>query len=86
MKYTKQDFLQLDKTTLDFCRQWLFDTYKRYDLSKNSGKTKKIREYCQYKTDGLLMAYGEIKDLCHKLKNNGGNLCETISLIDEPTD
>lgn len=86
MKYTKQDFLQLDKITLDFCRQWLFDTYKRYDLSKNSGKTKKIREYCQYKTDGLLMAYDEIKELCKKLKNKGGNLCETISLIDEPTD
>lgn len=86
MKYTKQDFLQLDKTTLDFCRQWLFDTFKRYDLSKNSGKTKKIREYCRYKTDGLLMAYDEIKELCDKLKNKGGNLCEIISLIDEPTD
>ena len=86
MKYTKEYISTLDEKTLDFCRQWLFDTYKRYDLSKNSGKTKKIREYCQYKTDGLLMAYAEIKELCDKLKNNGGNLCETISLIDEPTD
>lgn len=86
MKYTKDYIKQLDTKTLDFINNWLFDTYKRYDLSKNAGKTKKIREYCQYKTDGLLMAYQEIKILTQDIKNNGGNLCDEISLFDAPND
>lgn len=86
MKYTKDYIKQLDTKTLDFINNWLFDTYKKYDLSKNTGKTKKIREYCQYKTDGLLMAYQEIKTLTQNIKNNGGNLCNIISLFDAPND
>ena len=86
MKYTKEYITNLDEKTLDFVKNWLFDTYKKYDLSKNAGKTKKIREYCQYKTDGLLMAYQEIKFLAQNIKNKGGNLCSVISLFDEPND
>lgn len=86
MKYTKDYIKTLDIKTLDFIQNWIFDTYKRCDLSKDSGKTKKIREHCQYTTDGILMAYQEIKYLSDDIKKGGGNLCDTINLFNEPND
>ncbi len=86
MKYTKEYIKNLDIRTLEFVKNWLFDTYKKYDLSKDAGKTKKIREYCEHKTDGLFMAYREIKDLTQDIENNGGALCDVISLFDAPND
>ena len=84
MKYTKEYVANLDEKTLDFAKNWLFDTWKRQELSTRfvPAKTKAKREYDAAFGDGLKFGLEMLKKL-QEYNNGGENIADEVEVFTE---
>lgn len=82
MKYTKQDILNLDAKTIDFCARWLWDTVKRFRLTDDLAKTKARRELNHARTEAIANAV-DMLEILRGYNQDPTMLCDEFSLFDE---
>lgn len=82
MKYTKNDVLQLDTKTIDFCARWLWDTWRRHKMTEGTEKTKAQREYAHAFGHGLEFGFDMLRKL-QKYNSGAENIADEFALLDD---
>ena len=82
MKYTKEYIKKLDQNTIDFCKRWVWDTWKRYKITENDYKTKAQREFVHDRNIGIETAFDMLRTL-EKYATGQTEIADEITLFDD---